>query len=153
MGGRGGGRGGRGGRARRRGGGNGDARWKGGGRGVGESRGGVKGGRERRGARSLSHTTLTHTLSLALSRTHKLCLSHPLSHTPSVSLSYDDRWREREVDVSTAQAQEIAAEMLRSLPTLEVKSHLQTLMIHKLGFNQNYYTFTLIVPIQIVLCI
>jgi len=28
----------------------------------------------------------------------------------------------------------------------------QTLIIHKLGFNQNYYTFTLILLIKIVMC-
>ena len=28
-------------------------------------------------------------------------------------------------------------------------SHLQTLIIYKLGFNQNHYTFTLILPIKI----
>jgi len=31
------------------------------------------------------------------------------------------------------------------------ESHMQTLIIYKLGFNQNYYTFTLIVLIKIVL--
>jgi len=30
--------------------------------------------------------------------------------------------------------------------------HMQTLVIYKLGFNQNYYTFTLILLIKIVLC-
>ena len=29
--------------------------------------------------------------------------------------------------------------------------HMQTLIIYKLGFNQNYYTFTLILLIKIVL--
>ena len=29
---------------------------------------------------------------------------------------------------------------------------MQTLIIYKLGFNQNYYTFTLILLIQIVMC-
>ena len=33
-----------------------------------------------------------------------------------------------------------------------VKFHLQTLIIYKLGFNQNYYTFSLRLPIKIVLC-
>ena len=33
-----------------------------------------------------------------------------------------------------------------------VKTHVETLMIYKLGFNQNYYTFTLILLIKIVLC-
>jgi len=32
------------------------------------------------------------------------------------------------------------------------RAHLQTLRIYKLGFNQNYYTFTLILLIKIVLC-
>ena len=32
------------------------------------------------------------------------------------------------------------------------ESHMQTLIIYKLGFNQNYYTFTLILLIKIVLC-
>ena len=31
-------------------------------------------------------------------------------------------------------------------------SHLQTLMIYKLGFNQNYYTIALLLLIKIVLC-
>ena len=30
--------------------------------------------------------------------------------------------------------------------------HLETLIIYKLGFNQNYYTFTSILLIKIVLC-
>ena len=30
--------------------------------------------------------------------------------------------------------------------------HMQTLVIYKLGFNQNYYTFTSILLIKIVLC-
>ena len=30
--------------------------------------------------------------------------------------------------------------------------HMQTLIIYKLGFKQNYYTFTLILLIKIVLC-
>ena len=30
------------------------------------------------------------------------------------------------------------------------RSHMQPLMIHKLGFNQNYYTLTLILLIKIV---
>jgi len=30
--------------------------------------------------------------------------------------------------------------------------HVETLIIHKLGFNQNYYTFALILLIKIVLC-
>ena len=32
------------------------------------------------------------------------------------------------------------------------RTHLQTLIIYKLGFNQNYYTFTLMLLIKIVLC-
>jgi hypothetical protein len=32
------------------------------------------------------------------------------------------------------------------------QSHLQTLIIHKLGFNQNYYTPSLILLTNIVLC-
>ena len=32
------------------------------------------------------------------------------------------------------------------------ESHMQTLMIHKLGFNQIYHTFTLMLLIKIVLC-
>ena len=30
--------------------------------------------------------------------------------------------------------------------------HVETLIIYKLGFNQNYYTFALILLIKIVLC-
>jgi len=30
--------------------------------------------------------------------------------------------------------------------------HMQTLMIHQLGFDQNYYTLTFILLIKIVLC-
>ena len=30
--------------------------------------------------------------------------------------------------------------------------HVETLIIHKLGFNQNYYTFALTLLIKIVLC-
>jgi len=30
--------------------------------------------------------------------------------------------------------------------------HMETLIIHKLGFNQNYYTFTLILRIKIFMC-
>jgi len=32
------------------------------------------------------------------------------------------------------------------------QAHVETLIIHKLGFNQNYYTFALISLIKIVLC-
>ena len=32
------------------------------------------------------------------------------------------------------------------------QSHLQTLVIYKLGFSQDYYIFTLILLIKIVLC-
>jgi len=32
------------------------------------------------------------------------------------------------------------------------ESHMQTPIIYKLGFNQNYYTFTLMLLIKIVLC-
>ena len=32
------------------------------------------------------------------------------------------------------------------------ESHMQTLIIYKRGFNQNYYTFILILQIKIVLC-
>jgi len=43
-----------------------------------------------------------------------------------------------------------AAERAR---TLQVRtSHVKTLIIHKLGFNQNCYTFTFILLIKIVLC-
>ena len=34
----------------------------------------------------------------------------------------------------------------------EVRSHIETLMDHKLGFKQNYYTFTLISLEKIVMC-
>ena len=30
--------------------------------------------------------------------------------------------------------------------------HMQTLIIHELGFNSNYYTFALILLIKIVMC-
>ena len=33
-----------------------------------------------------------------------------------------------------------------------LRSHMQTRIIYKLGFNQNYYTFTLILLIKIVMC-
>ena len=32
------------------------------------------------------------------------------------------------------------------------QSHVETLIIHKLGFNQNHYTFTLILLMNIVMC-
>ena len=34
----------------------------------------------------------------------------------------------------------------------QLESHLQTLIIYKLGFNQNNYSFTPILLIKIVLC-
>jgi len=37
-------------------------------------------------------------------------------------------------------------------PTPTTGSHMQTLIIYKLGFNQNHYTFTFILLIRIVLC-
>ena len=36
--------------------------------------------------------------------------------------------------------------------TLMSEFHVQTLIIHKLGFNQNFFTFTLILLIKIFLC-
>ena len=37
-------------------------------------------------------------------------------------------------------------------PSPSRQYHMQTLAIYKLGFNQNYYTFTLISLMKIVLC-
>ena len=36
--------------------------------------------------------------------------------------------------------------------TRSVRSHMPTLMIYELGFNQDYYTFTLISLVKIILC-
>ena len=36
--------------------------------------------------------------------------------------------------------------------TVEPRSHKQLLIIDKLGFKQNYYTFTLILLMSIVMC-
>ena len=49
-------------------------------------------------------------------------------------------WNERDED-----------QQMQALSNQE--SHMQTLIIYKLGFNQNYYTFTLMLLIKIVLCI
>ena len=35
---------------------------------------------------------------------------------------------------------------------LRIESHKQTLMVYKIDFNQNYYTFAFILLIKIVLC-
>ena len=42
----------------------------------------------------------------------------------------------------------------RSAPRLRswIQFHVETLMIHEPGFNQNYWTFTLILLMKIVLC-
>ena len=41
---------------------------------------------------------------------------------------------------------------LAKRPTTLDGFHLETLIIYKLGFNQNYYTFAFILLITIVLC-
>ena len=40
----------------------------------------------------------------------------------------------------------------RGRPDVCLKSHVQPIMIHKLGFDQNYYTSALIFLIKIVMC-
>ena len=42
--------------------------------------------------------------------------------------------------------------VIRGGRIVNVESHMQTLMISRLGFNQNYYTFTLILLTTIVMC-
>jgi len=40
----------------------------------------------------------------------------------------------------------------RILAWLQKQFHVETLMVYKLGFNQNYFTFSLILLIKLVLC-
>jgi len=42
--------------------------------------------------------------------------------------------------------------LLPAQPCPRGESHMQTLIFYQLGFNQNYYTFALILLIKIVLC-
>ena len=41
--------------------------------------------------------------------------------------------------------------LARDVPAAQTKLRMQTLVIIKLGFNQNYHTFTSMLPIKIVL--
>jgi len=79
----------------------------------------------------------------------------------SKKTSYIDSGAERILTFKTALIG-TPLSLIPSTPTLEPQtadrairdgqSHVQTLTIYKLGFNQNYYTFTLTLLIKIVLC-
>ena len=45
-----------------------------------------------------------------------------------------------------------SGQVCMSTQSMDPESHLQTLVIYKVGFNQNNYTFTSILLIEIVLC-
>ena len=49
-------------------------------------------------------------------------------------------------------SQAILPQGIRREVVLPEESHMETFIFHKLGFYQNYYTFTLMLVVNIVLC-
>ena len=72
---------------------------------------------------------------------------HALHTTPYKSLEKQLVLQERNPNLDAT-----LSNLLRSIASQNPTNlHTQTLMMYKLGFNQNFYTFTLILPINIVL--